>query len=68
MKCTFLFNRFLFLKISVKCTVITCTCKWVIIIPVVTQHAKKVLASDSMGQVDFANRLRNSVLNLPTGK
>jgi len=34
------------------------------LIPVVTQHAKKVLASDSMGQVDFSNRLLNSFLNL----
>ena len=35
------------------------------LIPVAMKHAKKVLASDSMGKVDFANRLLNSVLNLP---
>ena len=35
------------------------------LIPVVMQHAKKVLASNSIGQGDFANRLLNSVLNLP---
>ena len=35
------------------------------LIPIATKHAKKVLASDSMGKVDFANRLLNSVLNLP---
>ena len=35
------------------------------LIPVAMKHAKKVLASDSMGKVDFANRLLNSVLILP---
>ena len=31
------------------------------------QHAKKVM-SDSLGLVDFAIRLVNSVLNLPDGQ
>ena len=32
----------------------------------ISQHAKKVV-SDSLGQVDFAIRLVNSVINLPDG-
>ena len=62
MKCIFLFNRFLFLYLcGVYCNYMYLY--W--LIPVAMKHAKKVLASDSMGKVDFANRLLNSVLNLP---
>ena len=38
-----------------------------IMMPLFGQHAKKVL-SDSLGLVDFAIGLVNSLFNLPTGK